>query len=67
MPRYTVLIPWKNESGDHSPDTVVELSTDTPPEQVEVDKLINYGIIAPAPDPEPVEAAPENEAASTSK
>jgi hypothetical protein len=67
MPSYTVLIPWKNESGDHSPGTVVELSTETAPEQVEVDKLINYGIIEPAPEPVAEEAVPENETASTSK
>lgn len=65
MPSYTVLIPWKNETGDHSPGATVELSTDTPAQRVEVDKLINYGIVEVAPEKAP---EPETKAApSTSK
>jgi hypothetical protein len=64
MPRYRVLIPWTNSEGEHQLDDQVELSRDTPVEAVEVDKLIDYGIIEPAVDQED---APEPKAATRKK
>jgi hypothetical protein len=49
MPRYRVLQDgWTDASGKHELDSIVELSRDTPAEAVEVDRLIDYGIIEPA-------------------
>lgn len=49
MPRYRVLQDgWTDDSGEHALDSIVELSRDTPAEAVEVDRLINYGVIEPA-------------------
>lgn len=51
MPRYRVLIPWTNDQGTFGPGTdndTIELSRDTPADEVEVDRLISYGIIEPA-------------------
>jgi hypothetical protein len=49
MPRYRVLQDgWTDASGKHKLDSTVELSRDTPAEAVEVDRLIDYGIIEPA-------------------
>jgi hypothetical protein len=49
MPRYRVLQDgWTDSFGEHAEGDTVELSRDTPAEAVEVDTLINYGIIEPA-------------------
>lgn len=48
MPRYRVLIPWTNDAGEHAPGDTVMLTRDSPAEEVEVDRLINYKIIEPA-------------------
>jgi hypothetical protein len=48
MPRYRVLIPWTNADGEHAPGDMVMLTRDSPAEEVEVDRLINYKIIEPA-------------------
>lgn len=48
MPHYRVLIPWTNADGEHEPGDTVLLNRDSPAEEVEVDRLINYGIIEPA-------------------
>jgi hypothetical protein len=49
MPRYRVLQDgWTDASGAHELDSIVELSRDTPAEAVEIDRLIDYGIIEPA-------------------
>lgn len=48
MPRYRVLIPWTNADGEHAPGDTVMLTRDSPAEEVEVDRLIEYKIIEPA-------------------
>jgi hypothetical protein len=49
MPRYRVLMDgWTDASGKHEEGETVELSRDTPEENAEVDRLINYGIVEPA-------------------
>jgi hypothetical protein len=67
MPRYRVLIPWTNDDGEHKPGDQVELSRDTPVETVEVDKLINYGIVEPATLTVDKDDAPEPKAATRKK
>lgn len=48
MPRYRVLIPWTNDEGEHAPGDTVVLTRDSPADEVEVDRLIDYKIIEPA-------------------
>ena len=48
MPRYRVLIPWTNADGEHAPGDTVMLTRDSPAEEVEVDRLIEYKIVEPA-------------------
>jgi hypothetical protein len=48
MPRYRVLIPWTNDTGEHAPGDIVMLTRDSPAEEVEVDRLIAYKIVEPA-------------------
>jgi len=48
MPRYRVLIPWTNTDGEHQIGDIVECNPVAPVDHVELEKLINYGIIEPA-------------------
>lgn len=45
MATYRVLMPWTNAEGEHAPNDTVELTAETPAEQVEIDTLINNGIV----------------------
>lgn len=45
MATFEVLIEWTDTEGKHAPGDTVELDTGTPAQQVEVDKLVRYGII----------------------
>ena len=49
MAAYTVLIDWTDEEGSHNPGDTVELDAGDAREQVEVDRLVAYGVVAPAP------------------
>lgn len=48
MTAYEVLIPWTDEEGAHEPGDTVELDAGDAREQVEIDRLIRYGVVAPA-------------------
>jgi hypothetical protein len=49
MPRYRVLQDgWTDASGKHAEGDMIMLTRDSPAEEVEVDRLIDYKIIEPA-------------------
>jgi hypothetical protein len=66
MPTYTVLIPWTNSQGTFKPGDTVELPTDSPADEVEVGRLINYGIVEEAAAPVTSTLVPEPESAPPS-
>lgn len=45
MSTYRVLIPWTGMDGQHAPGDEVTLTPHTPAEQVEVERLVAYGVI----------------------
>lgn len=51
MTAYEVLIPWTDDEGEHKPGDTVRLGAGDAREQVEVDRLVRYGVVAPAPAP----------------
>lgn len=48
MPRYRVLMSWTDDQGEHKYGDTVTLPADSPAEQAEVARLIEYGVIEPA-------------------
>lgn len=52
MATYTVLIAWTDEEGTRQPGDTVELEAGDAREEVEIDRLIRYGVVAPAPAPQ---------------
>lgn len=48
MTAYEVLIDWTDDEGSHKPGDTVQLDAGDAREEVEVDRLIRYGIVAPA-------------------
>lgn len=63
MTAYEVLIDWTDEEGSHRPGDTVRLDPGDAREQVEIDRLIRYGIVAVQEDLSKTASQPEAEPA----
>jgi hypothetical protein len=52
MATYTVLVDWTDDEGAHKPGDTIKLDAGDAREQVEIDRLVSYGVVAPAPAPQ---------------